>query len=370
VIEFSNGDVGNVNVATPQAPAWRVKVRLMFPIIESMFAERKTMSRFNFLLGLFFLLVVSASAQLIQTPKGPVEFIGLSTWSPERLYDTLQAIAPKKPIAACAADLRFKLGFADASVVLDYDNGKLYTKITVVEPQFSSRVNYRRACLDTATLIKEWSPAFSQFDASPNDFFMALQFYPSRSVDTIFSLMKEIADSISVAEAWRTLEGYRNFSDKELAFKALREDGNHKNRIMSVAVLTNFLLIDSTWWQLVDALRDPDGRVSGLASSVLLKLAHVSKRQIDWAPATRSLRAILDGTNLFAFPQTLEILTDTHVAPNLAGPLLKGGGDLVLAYLSAYRGKDRELAHQFLVQLAGRDYGLDLEKWKFWINAL
>lgn len=328
------------------------------------------MHRMKFVLAFALFPTVSTLAQVIQTPKGPVEFIGLTSWSPQKLYDTLQVIAPNKPIAACAADLRFKLGFADASVVLDYDNGKLYTLITVVEPRFASRLKYKSAFPDTAAPIKEWSAAFSLFDPHPNDFFMALQFYPSRSVDTIFSLVKDFADSSTVAKAWQTLELYNTLSDQELALKALLSDGNHKNRIISVAVLTNFLQVDSTWWVLIDALRDPDGRVSGLASSVLLKTTSTAKRKVEWFPVALSLRAILDGTNLFAFPQTLQMLTNTHVSPDLAKSLLKGGGDLVLAYLNASRSKERELAHRFLTQLAGKDYGVDPHKWKAWIDSL
>ncbi len=43
----------------------------------------------------------------------------------------------------CAADLQTKLKFADASVTLDRWNGKSYTIITVVEPEYKHLVNYR-----------------------------------------------------------------------------------------------------------------------------------------------------------------------------------------------------------------------------------
>ncbi|MCX6120974.1 MAG: hypothetical protein NTX44_05100 [Ignavibacteriales bacterium] len=309
-------------------------------------------------------------SQVLQTSKGQVEFIGLSSWSPQKLLDTLSALEPDKPFGACAADLRFKLGFPDASVCVFFDGGKPYTIITVVEPSYSSLVKYKEPFRDTLALIQKWSKAFELFNSHQNDFFMALQFYPSRSVDTIYSLVSNFADSAIVREVWNTIEQYNSIADQQIAFRALRSDGNHKNRLLASAVLANFFDVDSTWWELSDALRDPDGRVSGIANSILLGQAKTSPRTVDWYPVISSLRSLLDGTNLFAFTGTLEILTNTRVSPKLAIPLLRGGGNLLLAYLKANRANERQVAHRLLVQLANKDYGFSVESWKSWIVAL
>ena len=60
----------------------------------------------------------------------------------------------------------------------------------------------------------------------------------------------------------------------------------------------------------------------------------------------------------------------TQIDPELAGPLLAhGGGRLVLAYLRAKHDEQRELAHGFLVALAGRDLGSNPEKWENWLRS-
>ncbi len=91
---------------------------------------------------------------------------------------------------------------------------------------------------------------------------------------------------------------------------------------------------------------------------------------MDWAPATLSLRALLDGTNLFAFVPTVKILTVTKVSPKLAAPLLKDGGALLIDFLKANRQNERDLARGLLVQLAGQDLGYDSVKWLTWIKNL
>ena len=117
-------------------------------------------------------------------------------------------------------------------------------------------------------------------------------------------------------------------------------------------------------------VRDPDAMVSNMASIILRNYAKESHRVIDWNPMVKTLRALIDGTNLFTFQQTLEILTETHVSPKLASPLVKGGGRLLIAHLRAHREDERQFAHRFLSQLAGRDLGSNPDDWILWIDAL
>ena len=141
------------------------------------------------------------------------------------------------------------------------------------------------------------------------------------------------------------------------------------NRVAGVVLLANFATADSTWWTLADALRDPSGVVSGTARQVLSALRRGAARRVDWAPAANTVRAILDGTNLFAHSEMMEVLATTHVDPALAGPLLKGG-HIVLAKLRSQGTDERQAARRFLVQVARRDLGGDPAAWDDWLGRL
>ena len=70
-----------------------------------------------------------------------VEFIGLESWSPEKLA---AAVKDKCKDKYCAATLKQDLGFAEAAVMI-HAGPQPRTVVAVVEPQFSSRVRYKPA---------------------------------------------------------------------------------------------------------------------------------------------------------------------------------------------------------------------------------
>ena len=100
-------------------------------------------------------------------------------------------------------------------------------------------------------------------------------------------------------------------------------------------------------------------------------LTQVGARPVDWTPAVPALRALLDGTNLFAHTQLMETLAATRVSPELAPRLLGGGGGaIVLAKVGALDPRARTAAHRVLTQLAGRDLGDDPAAWQRWVATL
>ncbi len=64
------------------------------------------------------------------------------------------------------------------------------------------------------------------------------------------------------------------------------------------------------------------------------------------------------------------VTTSTGTGPALAPALLRGGGDIVLAKLSAEGGEERRAARAFLAALAGRDLGDDPRAWRGWVAGL
>ena len=97
-----------------------------------------------------------AAGQVLDGPEGPVEFLGLERWGAQELFDTIQERDPARPFSACAAVMRFELGFADAGA-FSYRNvgsSEVYTVVVGVED--SARVRFRPAGSETVALPDAW----------------------------------------------------------------------------------------------------------------------------------------------------------------------------------------------------------------------
>lgn len=318
---------------------------------------------------------VASSQTILENDQMRLELIGLKRWTVPMIEDSLRRYAPKDSLLshACAAVLREKLKFADASVMyytttIDGKPMKPYFAVTVVEPQDSVLIRYRGLFRDSLPARRTWASIRTVFEKHNMAFQQAVQ-----RPDFLWSDASLRGADSALAPALpmrRYLRAHRAAKDRQLALAALASDGNSANRVAAAVLLANFSSSDSTWWALTDALRDPLGQVSGTAAQVLSALTRGAPRRVDWAPATQSLRAILDGTNLFAHNQLMEVLAATQVDPALARPLLKDGGYIVLAKLGSEGMAERQAARRFLVQIAGRDFGDDLGAWREWLRGL
>ena len=313
--------------------------------------------------------------QVVEVERGKVEFVGLEQWTVPALVDTLRALEPDRPLHACAAVLKQRLGFSDASVMSYPDENGMYTVVTVIEPQDSVRVRYQPTPSDTMRAIPVWQEALSLFKGGFGAFHMGLQFYGSfltghpDSARAQISDLADYADPEKVETLWGFLQSHNREEDKELALWTLTRDGNEKNRVVAVAILANFPGSDLVWWRLVDALRDSSASVRSMAQAVLSTFWQHVPRPVDWEPAVGSLEWIIGGTNLFAFPSTLELLRRTGISPDLANELLKGNAALLLAYLQAEHDKTRQTARDFFVHLSGHKYDR-FQQWEQWLEQL
>ena len=308
-----------------------------------------------------------------------VELLGLRRWTVPMSQVSLRGYAPEASLLshACAAALR-RVGFADASVRYYAPDAapaprvgaraQEFLVVNVVEPQDSALVRYRPAFRDTLAARGPWAAAAALFADQPR----AAQQGLRRPATFLGDAPLAAADSVLLpARPLRAfLRAHRGAADRRLALHALASDGNEANRVTAAMLLANFAADDRAWRALADALRDPAPAVRTAAMQVLYGLADARARPVDWAPAAGALRAVLDGTNLFAHTDLLEALTATRVAPSLAGPLLGGGGHLVLAKLGSAGPRERAAARRFLVQVAGRDLGADAEPWARWVGSL
>jgi len=310
------------------------------------------------------------SAQhVIETPKETIEIVGLRRWTIQMIDDSLAKYSPQDKLTAhaCAAILRFKLHFADASVSVYTGMTKAQTKpyvaVTVVEPSDSALIHYKADFKDSLPVRAEWAEAIAQFKAANELAQTAIQtpsFYAATlsPKDSIrFEKVRAIHDLVAT---------HHSGSEFELARHTLDMDGNSSNRAMALLVLSSFVDRDSAWWVVTDALRDPSGgMVNATASQVLRMMAERSPRSVDWAPIADRLRYVIDGTNLFAFNGLLNVLTSTSISPSLAPALLANGGTILSAKLRSGDGAAKQAARGFLAQLSGLPSTNDskLEAW-------
>ena len=318
---------------------------------------------------------VASSQTILENDQLRLELIGLKRWTVPMIEDSLRRYAPKDSLLshACAAVLRGKLKFADASVMsytttITGEPMKPYMAVTVVEPQDSGLIRYRGPFRDSLPARRTWAPVRAVLGKHNSAFQSAIQRpdflwseAPLRGADSALT---------SALPLRRFLRTHRTAKDRQLALATLAADGNWQNRVAGIVLLANFADSDSTWWALTDALRDPMGPVSLTAAQVLTALTRRAPRRVDWAPATQTVRAILDGTNLFAHNAMMEVLAVTQVDPTLARPLLKDGGYIVLAKLRSQGMLERQAARRFLVQIAGHDLGDAPALWDEWLRGL
>jgi hypothetical protein len=167
------------------------------------------------------------------------------------------------------------------------------------------------------------------------------------------------------------LETHDREGDRQRALEVIRTDRDWINRSIAAAILTSFPEEDSTWWALAEVIRGIGPRDFGRDDAIMAiqRLGVTHPRPVDWAPAVENLRAILEGTNLFAVGPLMQTLTLTKISPELA-PEVIGDGRFVLAYLRTPNRSVRSQALRFLRQISGEDFGDDVDRWEQWVAAL
>lgn len=309
---------------------------------------------------------LAASAQVVRTSAGSVEFLGLESWTPARIEHRLGYTSTEK-LHYCAADLK-KLGFPEVSVIGYSEHGRRYTVVTVVEPERAAEVAFKPAPAETIALPNDWE-SLKKSVRDP-------AFLEGGVLDYGRTLPGALADRDWLADGkpqawWPAVRTAHTGSDFERAQTVLLNAADPDARALAAVILMNFSSRDAAWTRLASGLRDPAEIVQSTCLQALNSLATFHPHKVDWAPAVSDLVHLLRGTDLFAFQFVLKGLTATQINPDLARPLLgHGGARLVMAYLRAEHPEQHELAHAFLVALAGRDLGNDPAAWSAWVASL
>lgn len=319
------------------------------------------------------ILISYSQSQVYKLDKGKIEFIGLNNWDGQTLLDTLSTIAPNKPIRACAADLKTKLNFADASVVVYLsDDYTPYTVVTVVEPELCERIKYKETPPDELPTIKEWKVGAEILKHDPSIIHASIITYGkilAGNKDSATVLLSKMQIEKSAMEPfWLFLQKHSSKLDRDLALWCLENDGNPTNRKLSILILLNFADSDIVWWKLLDIQRVSDARISSLAILALRTMSKELKRKVNWQPAENIIKYILNGTNPFAFLTTLNVLSSTEISKDLKESILRDSSDLLLAYLRAKHSQSRQSAINFVSQISGGKIK-NAEELIAWLNS-
>ncbi|MBL0938507.1 MAG: hypothetical protein IBJ03_06420 [Gemmatimonadaceae bacterium] len=322
-----------------------------------------------------------------EAPIGIVEVTGLRRWSLEMLRDSVRVHRPGLELhdSACAAVLRQFLGFPDAQVItqtyVDSAGAKprRFVSIKVIEPGEADRIRWATtAKADTFRVLR---PSYASLILGATDgsgsFVLGpvlgpLQFgRDTARFSASIAAMPSARRATLEADAARLHAFQLAHSDRaawRVALEAVREDGEYVNRFAAVVVLAGFGERDATWHALADALRDGQEAVRKSALTVLQILP---SRTVDWTPVVPGLRALLGGTNVAATEAVLRTLARSRVSPALAGPLLHGNAEWVLAHLRSRNPATSFEARALLVQLnGGKDLGADARLWEQWLGSL
>ncbi len=309
---------------------------------------------------------IALLAQVVETSTGVIEFLGLEKWTPKMIQGRLGYTSADQ-LHYCAADLN-KIGFPDAAVFGYSDHGRRYTVITVVEPQRAADVVYGPRPARHISIPEPWQ-ALRKAVQDPKFLEGGVLDY-ARTLPGARTDQPPLADG-TAQDWWPALHVQNGEADYKQAREVLSAADDPGERAVAAVVLMNFADHDGAWHSLVKGLRDPESLVNATCLQGLNSLATYLPRKVGWASVQSDMVRILRGTNLFAFPFLLKVLTVTKIEPTLARPLLgHGGGRIVLAYLRAVHQDEHNIAHGFLVQLHGSDLGNESSPWETWVASL
>ncbi|MFA6598137.1 MAG: hypothetical protein WCS69_10470 [Ignavibacteriaceae bacterium] len=325
---------------------------------------------------LLFCFSFSAFAQVIEKQKEKIEIVGIHSREGKEILKKILEAVKDETFHICAADFKHVYHIPEASVnsyVTPPKYDSMYTFIKFVDPIYKERIHFIENFPDTLAEEKDWekiSLLFSDYSFSIGSILQVLGGVNATNFDSIAKSRSYYMDTSAFRIIFETVTLYNKESDKEKAIWTLENDGNFTNRRNAVLLLKNFMDDDLAMLHIIRAIRHDNASVSGIATDLIGEYSPWNNGQRDWSFAAEELRYIIDGTNLFAFNQVLEMLTRTKVSTSHAPKLLKGGGDLILDNLKAEHEREKTIAHNFLVQISGKDFGYDADKWQEWIKLL
>lgn len=327
-------------------------------------------TRIACLVGLALLTVPHALVAQRPAPRDTVvEVLGLNEWTVADVQRSLERLRPGISLAdaACAVLLRDSLGFMRAAVETWSFPDRVWTTLTVVEPQDSARIRPLPVRSDSLPDRPEWKTAIELVRVNPGVLspLQRYDFFRGRT-DSVFG---QPADSATLAFRDRIGE-LAETADYERLVWTVTHDRNRFNRLIATLLLGHFPERDRTWRTLMRGLRDRYGIPGGMDEMILVGMAREDRYRVDWTPVEDDLHYLLAGTNLFAFLDVLTVLAYTGLEPEAARRVIPSGQDLIVSNLRSKNPSRRRQLRFFLSRVSGEDFGEDSEAWVRWVRSV
>lgn len=313
-------------------------------------------------------LLLPASSAAAQDARSPVvvEILGLRSWTPRMVEDSVARFQPGISLAdhACAVILRDSVGFADAAaMVFQKEGDTTWVALAVVEPDMEDRVRFR-AYPERRLPAPEWADLREVLAEHPQ------AMSPLQHPGALFG----DADAFygrplpgETLELRRRLRTHATERDWDLARESILSDSSDANRTVAALVLSNFPGRDSTYYLLAEGLRAIDSGAS-TSQMVLSAITRHAPRRVEWSPARDALAALVGGTHLFSYTYLLEALVATEIDPALGREIAGRNPGLLLDFLGARNPFLSPVAHRFLVHVRGGDLGPERAAWEAWLS--
>jgi hypothetical protein len=155
------------------------------------------------------------------------------------------------------------------------------------------------------------------------------------------------------------------------ALSTLETSPNMRDRSVAAVILSNFAERSEVFPALLRGMLESDGPVKNWSSETLAFVAAKPAVKPNWKTLAPEIRSILDGTSLFILDDVLKLLAGrSDIGPDLAGPFLAGGGEMIVSYLDNPQPIRSGPARAVLTKLRGADLGAEPAAWRSWIETL
>ncbi|MYD44916.1 MAG: hypothetical protein F4W92_00980 [Gammaproteobacteria bacterium] len=329
------------------------------------------------------------TAEVLEGPRGPVEFVGLEEWTPSDLYEAIQETEPDKPFHACAAVMISELEFPAAAAfgyIKQGEDGAMEMHTVVIGVEKSTHVRYRTVGSENTELPETWQEL--QTAVEDNFPLVAIAAYvryllaePATAIQlTELSDEEVLETSHEFAEMFgSSIESFDLVSkfideldyntDHELALQVHERAESWSARFVATIVLAHFHEEEVSWHAIAESLIDPARQVRDVAGKLLEGLVRAEKTvPVQWRQARETLLAILGGTNPWDFNRTLDALIATEIDSEFAREIVQERPKLLLDAVAVIHEGFRESAHSFLTTISHSDFERDVEAWANWIN--
>ena len=329
-------------------------------------------------------------SEVLEGPRGPVEFVGLEEWTASDLFNAIKETDPDRPFRACAAVMIRDLNFPDAAAfgfIKQKEDGSMSLYTVVVGVEDKANVKYRALGSEALDLPESWQKiqkaAEEQFHtvaaAAYVHFLLAIpetakqlaDLSPEEAEESTHEIVEMFGSNAVSIDMLRTFHDNIDIeTDHALALKVLETAESWSARFVATIVLAQFPEKDTTWHALTKSVIDPAQQVRDVASKILEGLVRAEKAApVQWTEARETLLALLGGTHPFAFNKLLDALVATEIDSQFARELVQKKPKLLLAFVGADHEGFRKSAHKFLTTISNEDFERDVEAWAAWINA-